>query len=182
MARVATLRRDAVRTATPGDAAAILANLSAGIDSYREWAPADWSPLQPPDGVVERLQARLREDHVWVLTAWDGADLAGHVALSRVTAEDPEPAPEGMINLWQMFVGRAWQGRGVATRLMAAAVAEAGRRGYRRLRLWTPQGAAQARRFYEREGWTHTGAVRRDSHFGLPLVEYQRDVEPQSPS
>lgn len=171
-----------IRTATPADAQAILANLAAGIESYRVWAPPSWSPPGSPPDVVKRLQARLGEDHVWVLTAWDGAELAGHVALSLVTGENPEPAPEGMINLWQMFVGRAWQGRGVATQLMSAAVAEAGRRGYRRLRLWTPQGAAQARRFYEREGWTHTGAVRTDSAFGLPLVEYQREVPPHPPS
>jgi GNAT superfamily N-acetyltransferase len=171
-----------MRTATPADAAAILANLAAGIDSYREWAPASWSPRPLAPGAVGRLQARLGEDDVWVLTAWEGPDLAGHVSLSLITAEDPEPAPEGMINVWQMFVARAWQGRGLAKRLMAAAVAEAARRGYRRLRLWTPEGAAQARRFYEREGWTHTGAVRRDCVFGLPLVEYQRALPAHPPS
>jgi GNAT superfamily N-acetyltransferase len=171
-----------IRTATPADAPALLSNMAAGIDSYRVWAPANWTPPQSPPDILERLQARLGEDHVWVLTAWEGPNLAGHVSLSLVSGEDPEPAPEGMINLWQMFVAPAWQGRGLATQLMAAAVTEAGRRGYRRLRLWTPQGAAQARRFYEREGWSHTGAVRTDSLFGLPLVEYQREVPPQPPS
>lgn len=171
-----------MRIATPADAPALLANMVAGIDSYREWAPAAWTPPRPPPDIVKRLQARLGEDRVWVLTAWDGPELAGHVSLSPVSGEDPEPAPEGMINLWQMFVAPAWQGQGVATKLMAAAVAEAGRGRYSRLRLWTPQGAARARRFYEREGWTHTGALRTDSPFGLPLVEYQREVPPQPPS
>jgi GNAT superfamily N-acetyltransferase len=171
-----------IRTATPADAPALLANMAAGIDSYRAWAPPSWRPPESPPDILQRLRARMAEDHVWILTAWDGSELAGHVSLSLVTGEDPEPAPAGMINLWQMFVARAWQGRGVATQLMAAAVSEAGRRGYRRLRLWTPQGAAQARRFYEREGWTHTGTARTASHFGLTLVEYQRDVPPQPPS
>jgi GNAT superfamily N-acetyltransferase len=170
------------RAATADDAQAIIDNTSAGIESYREWAPPTWTPPQPPPDIVERFRARLSEDHVWILTAWDGPDLAGHVSLSRVTGVNPEPAPPGVSNIWQMFVRRPWQGRGLASELMAAAVAEAGRRRYQRLRLWTPEGAAQARRFYEREGWTHRGAVRHDAHFGLPLVEYQREVPPQPPS
>jgi len=44
------------------------------------------------------------------------------------------------------------------------------------MRLWTPQGAGRARRFYEREGWTATGNVHEDSPFGLPTVEYARRV------
>jgi GNAT superfamily N-acetyltransferase len=171
-----------MREARPEDAAAIIDNLVTGIESYREWAPASWVPPGTGPEPVERLRARLADSDVWCLVALDGPELAGHVSLSPVTGENPEPAPPGMTNVWQMFVRRPWQGRGVARQLMAAAVAEAGRRGYRRLRLWTPEGAAQARRFYEREGWAHTGAVRYDSPFGLPLVEYQREIPPQPPS
>lgn len=98
------------------------------------------------------------------------------MALSPVTREDPEPAPPGMVNLWQLFVRPAWQGRGVASALMARAVAEAAARGFERMRLWTPQGSRQARRFYEREGWSATGAVRETSGLGLPVVEYQRST------
>ena len=165
-----------MRPATPEDAAAILDNVTVGIESYREWAPPGWDPPQPAPDVEARLRARMGQDHVWILTAWEGSELAGHVSLSLITAEDPAPAPAGMINLWQMFVRRRWQGSGVAAELMSAAVLEAARRRYTRMRLWTPEGAAQARRFYEREGWTHTGAIRRQAAFGLPLVEYQRDV------
>jgi diamine N-acetyltransferase len=171
-----------LRVATPEDAEAILENGMAGIDTYREWAPTEWEPFATGLADIERLRARLADDEVWCLLALDGDELAGHVSLSPITHEDPDHAPPGMINVWQMFVRRPWQGSGVAARLMAAAVAEAGRRGYRRLRLWTPEGAAQARRFYEREGWTHTGTVRRETDFGLPLVEYQREVPPQPPS
>lgn len=165
-----------IRAATQADAAVIADNIAAGIGSYREWAPPSW--VAPPHGPVqiERLRSRLRDDDVWCLMALDGSDLAGHVALSLATVEDPDPPPAGLANLWQLFVRRSWQGRGLAGELMAAAVSEAGRRGFRTLRLWTPEGAAQARRFYEREGWAHTGAVKRDSPFGLPLVEYRRDV------
>ena len=59
---------------------------------------------------------------------------------------------------------------------LRAAVAEALTRGFSHMRLWTPEGAARARRFYEREGWTLTGRVHRRSDFGLPMVEYGRDI------
>jgi GNAT superfamily N-acetyltransferase len=75
---------------------------------------------------------------------------------------------------WQLFVRPPWQGRGVATRLMRAAEAEARRRGFTRMRLWTPRDAARARRFYEREGWTATGSTRGSASVGLPLVQYAR--------
>jgi hypothetical protein len=39
--------------------------------------------------------------------------------------------------------------------------------------LWAVAGAAQARRFYEREGWTVSG-TNDESVFGLPLVQYER--------
>jgi hypothetical protein len=39
--------------------------------------------------------------------------------------------------------------------------------------LFTPEGQARARRFYEREGW-RAAAVIEDSNFGMPLVEYRR--------
>jgi GNAT superfamily N-acetyltransferase len=59
---------------------------------------------------------------------------------------------------------------------MRMAIEESRRRGFTRLRLWTPHGARQARRFYEREGWSLTGAVHEQSGLGLPVVEYERSV------
>jgi ribosomal protein S18 acetylase RimI-like enzyme len=80
----------------------------------------------------------------------------------------------GTVNLWQLFVRPAWLGRGVGQHLMRSALTEAHRRGFARLRLWTPRGAARARRFYERERWTPTGNERDESPIGLPIVEYER--------
>jgi Acetyltransferase (GNAT) domain len=86
----------------------------------------------------------------------------------------PEPAPVGTVNLWHLFVRPTWQGRGAGRRLMRSALTEAHTRGFARLRLWTPRGAAGARRFCEREGWTVTGNERDESPIGLPIVEYDR--------
>jgi GNAT superfamily N-acetyltransferase len=94
--------------------------------------------------------------------------------LSPTTIVQPEPAPVGTVNLWPLFVRPTWQGRGVGQRLMRSAVTEAHTRGFARLRLWTPRGAAGARRFYERDGWTLTGNERDKSPIGLPIIEYER--------
>jgi hypothetical protein len=45
----------------------------------------------------------------------------------------------GTVNLWQLFVRPAWQGRGVGRCLMRSPLGEAHRRGFARLRLWTPR-------------------------------------------
>jgi len=162
------------RVATPADAAVIGEILAEAFCGYRSWAPPEWAPPVPTATDVDRLAGTLERSDVWCLVALDGVDVIGYVALSPFTVEDPEPAPEGTINLWQLFVRPAFQGHGVATQLMDAAVREARRRGFIRLRLWTPLGAARARRFYERDGWTLTGAVHERSPFGLPVVEYER--------
>ena len=70
---------------------------------------------------------------------------------------------------------REFWGAGVASRLMADAVAEARAQGYRAMRLFTPQGQARARRFYEREGWVQYGQPF-EAGLGIPLVEYQREL------
>lgn len=164
------------RVAKPVDAEALSAVLAEAVAGYREWAPSDWAPPVLSAADVSRLAGALARADVWCLVALDAEEVIGHVALSPFTVENPEPPPPGTINLWQLFVRPEWQGRGVATQLMDAAVGEAERRGFNRMRLWTPQGAARARRFYEREGWLLTGGLHGDSPFGLPLVEYARGL------
>lgn len=164
------------RVAKPADARALFAVAAEAIAGYREWAPSEWAPPVPSPADVSRLAGALARTEVWCLVALDAEEAIGHVALSLFTVENPEPPPRGTINLWQLFVRPEWQGQGVATRLMDAAVGEAQQRGFARMRLWTPQGAARSRRFYEREGWVLTGGVHEDSPFGLPLVEYARTL------
>jgi GNAT superfamily N-acetyltransferase len=166
----------ATRAANPADVEAIGDILAEALAGYCTWAPSDWAPPVPTAVDVSRLAQALERPDVWCLVALDGADLIGHVALSLFTVEDPQLPPADTINLWQLFVRPAFQGLGVAKQLMNAAVQEARAREFTRMRLWTPQGAGRARRFYEREGWTMTGAVHEHSPFGLPVVEYERAI------
>ena len=169
----------ATRRAGPADAATLAATIAEGFDGYRVWAPPGWSAPEEGAEAVRRLSDALGRPDVWCLLAQSGGEPAGHVTLSLTTRAEPERAPAGTVNLWHLFVRPAWRGRGVAPLLMRAALLEAGRRGFVRTRLWTPRGATRARRFYEREGWTPTGAEREESRIGLPIVEYERGVQPR---
>ena len=154
--------------ASAADAPVIAATLTEGFEGYRAWAPPEWSP-PTSDEEETFLAAALARSDVWFLLAIAHAEAVGHVAMSPFTMVQREPPPTGTTNLWQLFVRPPWQGRGVATRLMRTAEAEARRRGFTRIRLWTPRDAARARRFYEREGWAATGAARGSALVGCPL-------------
>ena len=163
-----------LRRAGLADQAAIYELVLAGIDSYREWAP-NWSPVPPSPEQRERLRGLYGDDErAWALMALAGGEPVGVVSLSVTTgAEARVPDPE-TVYLWQMFVRPDWQGSGLAGALMDRVFEEARRRGYTRMVLWAAAGAAQARRFYEREGWSPTGEEDPNSQFGLPLVQYER--------
>jgi GNAT superfamily N-acetyltransferase len=164
------------RVAQPSDARSITDILQEGFATYRSWAPAGWEPPAFTLDALTGLAGMLGRDDVWCLIAVSEVEPIGHIALAPLTREEPAPAPAGSTYLWQLFVRPSCQGQGVATWLMEAALVEADRRGFRHLLLWTPRGAVQARRFYEREGWASTGREHNDSGFGLPTVEYGRDV------
>jgi GNAT superfamily N-acetyltransferase len=162
-----------VQRAGPVDVEAVTALVLDGIDSYREWAPAGWAlPAATPEQ-HERSRANFENDHAWILMAFAADELVGVVSLAGMTNAHADPPPPGTMYLWQMFVRPAWQGTGLAQALMDLALAEARERGYNRMTLWAAAGAAQARRFYEREGWTVSGH-KDDEDFGLPLVQYER--------
>ena len=168
------VRETTLREAGTEDAAVLAATVAEGFASYLDWAPPGWEPPAVDEASLGRLVARLRRADVWCVLALVDGRPAGHVALSPVTTEDPGPLPAGQVFLWQMFVREPWRGHGVASTLMARAVAEATGRGFTAMRLWTPEGAARARRFYEREGWAPTGRRHEVSPSGLPTVEYGR--------
>jgi putative acetyltransferase len=163
-----------VRRATPADIETVIALIDEEIARYADWAPG-FVPIAPTPEMRERLSPLYEDDErAWILLAFSGDEAVGVVSLAVTTAADARLPPDGTIYLWQMFVRRDWQGRGLAGPLLDRLLEEARRRGYERTVLWTPAGAAQARRFYEREGFTLTGEEDPDSKFGLPLVQYGR--------
>jgi GNAT superfamily N-acetyltransferase len=168
-----------VERARSPDSKRVRALVLEGIESYREWAP-EWTPSEPPRERRRELEALFDGDEAWILMALADDELVGVVSLAPHTGADPQPPPPGTIYLWQLFVRPALQGSGLAGALMDRAIQEARRRGFGRLTLWAAEGAAQARRFYEREGWTPTGRRDDGARFGLPLVEYELRLGPKS--
>jgi GNAT superfamily N-acetyltransferase len=163
-----------VRRAGRADVGPVVELVEAELESYRRWAPPHWSP--PPLAPDRRLamEGHFSGDEAWILLAHAGDELVGVVSLAPHTGVEADAPPPGTIYLWQMFVRADRQGSGLGAALLERAVAEARERGFERLTLWAAAGAAQARRFYEREGWALTGRTRDDFGFGLPLVEYGR--------
>jgi diamine N-acetyltransferase len=165
-----------LRTASPRDAAQIALVVEEGFQSYRSFAPAGW---EPPVGNwdLNALRERLADPDVWCLLAESGGVPAGHVALLPAAKHSSWPSSEpGLVQLWQLFVRSRWWGSGLATALHAEVLREAGGRGYRTMRLFTPVAQARARRFYEREGWEPVGGPVDAPGFGMPLAEFRRAI------
>jgi GNAT superfamily N-acetyltransferase len=102
---------------------------------------------------------------------------AGHVGITHAAERDrPHVRIAGRAHLWMLFVRPPWWGTGLARKLHALGLEEAARRGYETIRLYTPEGAARARAFYEREGWAPAGSSFAEPLLGLDLVEYRRGL------
>ena len=164
-----------IRVAVPDDASALAGTTRLGFESYRSWAPEGWEP-PPPALELRSIRERLRQSTTWCAMALDDDGVpAGHVGITHAAErERPHVRIPGRAHLWMLFVRPPWWGSGLATRLHRLALEQAGREGYETIRLYTPYGAARARAFYEREGWTAAGPAFPEPLLGLDLVEYRR--------
>jgi GNAT superfamily N-acetyltransferase len=164
------------RPGTVADAGGVARLLVEGFEVYRSFAPDGWSPPALA-GTVELFEELLPQPDVWCRVAETaGGELAGQVtfmpaAHHRRAVDDPS-----LVHLLNLFVSRPFWGTGVATALLAAAVAAASEHGYARMRLFTPARQARARRFYEREGWAVAGDEFLDEGPNLVVVEYRREL------
>jgi predicted N-acetyltransferase YhbS len=163
-----------LRPVTVEDAAAIAETTRQGFESFRAWAPPSYDA---PPAVAEaaRIREGLERPGVWGLIAHEDGEVAGHVLIAQARErEGPRAGIPGLCHLWQLFIRPPWWGAGLARDLNRRAVAEAGARGYERMRLLTPAGHRRARAFYEREGWSSDGVEIPEPMLGIRLVEYQR--------
>ncbi|MEA2273052.1 MAG: hypothetical protein QOI98_1760 [Solirubrobacteraceae bacterium] len=162
------------RLGGPRDAAVIAQLVLAGFASW-EWAP-EWTP-SPTDVDESEVAEWLAKPGVWCLLAIHDGRPVGQTTLSpALTDEEPRNEIPGLGHLRHLFVLPDWHGTGLGAFLLDRAVGEARMRGYSRVRLWTPRDNARARAFYEREGWRATGVELVANRFGLPLVQYVRDL------
>ncbi len=164
------------RVGRPQDAAALTSVLAEAFETYRDWAPEGWSPRIELGNQEEwAFSERLGRSEYWGLLAEADGWAVGYIVLRQaLTIEEPRQPIPGAGHIWHLFVRPAWWGSGLAATLLAEGVAEAQRREYMQLRLWTPRDNARARAFYEREGWSTTGGTRYGPDLDLDLVEYGR--------
>jgi ribosomal protein S18 acetylase RimI-like enzyme len=137
-----------VRAATPSDEDAL-----AALDR------ATWSWLSSPapaPGEGRRFfdEKTKPED---VLVAVAGGEIAGYVRLGRAT---PLAASDHVATVNGIAVDPARRRQGVGRALIDAALAEAGRRGARRLTLRVLGSNEAARRLYEVAGFAVEGVLR----------------------
>lgn len=113
------------------------------------------SPSPPPGADAEFFAGRVSPDDV--LVAERDGDVVGYLALRPPT---PMPCHAHVLEVVGLAVDPAQQGSGVGRALVSAAVAEARRRGARRLTLRVLGPNAVARRLYESAGFVVEGVLR----------------------
>ena len=147
------------RRATAADAP-VLAEL---LDRFnREFA----TPTPGPALLAARLQALLADELVYAILAGDPT-----VGLALVTLR-PNVWYDGPVALLdELYVAPERRGQGIGTRLLKAAEAECMRRGGRLLEINVDGEDSDARRFYERHGYTN-----REPGQTEPELYYSREL------
>lgn len=115
---------------------------------------------KPPGPMLDDYAALVRGHAVWVA----GAPVTGLVVLL---------AEADHLLLDNVAVDPAAQGQGVGRALIEFAAAEARRRGYREMRLYTHQTMTENIALYGRTGWVETG---RGEQRGLARVFFRKEV------
>jgi ribosomal protein S18 acetylase RimI-like enzyme len=129
-----------IRTATSADVPAIMDIVD---QAYRHYTARLG---KPPGPMLDDYAARVAEGVVWVLE--EGAAVIAIIVLLS--------APDYLL-LDNIAVSPTRQGLGLGRRLLAFAEAEALRRGYREIRLYTHQTMVENQHLYASIGYEETG-------------------------
>jgi ribosomal protein S18 acetylase RimI-like enzyme len=136
-----------IRAATAADASVVRQIVA---EAYCHYIPRIGKPPAP---MLDDYAARISEGVVWVIE--EGSAVAGIIVL--------KPQPEYLL-LDNIAVSPARQGSGLGRRLLAFAEAEAMRRGYREIRLYTHQTMTENQRLYAAIGYQETGRGTADGY------------------
>lgn len=164
LVEVARIHAEGWKTAYPGLIAdEIIARVDSRerLDRWRQWVAV------PGWRLFVELASGAAAD------ASDPVRLAGFVRVGPARPSN-DPAP-GAAEVTHLYVDPGVRGAGTGARLLARATGHAVDAGFERLVLWTLEGNAGARRFYEREGLVADGARKQDPGLGgASEVRYQR--------
>jgi GNAT superfamily N-acetyltransferase len=167
------------REVAPGDIDEMAALVADSFVGYRAFAPAGWQPPAASEQ-VRVLQSWIADLDFWGELAAEEQALVGYATFIPAMRHSFRAAPDpALAHLDHLFVKPQYWGSGVATQLLAHVKSAAAVRGFTAMRLFAPFGQARARRFYTREGFFAVGEPF-DSGSGLPVLEYQRPLEPRA--
>lgn len=147
-----------------------------GEIQVESWKAA-YAPFFTPEFLLEALQQRRTQWHGRIAKGEDTIMLAAFegrpLALSFIGAS---PARPGMAQIFSFFGHPDGWGTGIARALMAATLRRLCQDGFSQVHLWTLRDTPQSRRFYTKNGFTESGALR-GYDFGdgnlIDQVEYE---------
>jgi L-amino acid N-acyltransferase YncA len=168
-----------VRAATPADVRAIARiHVRSWQAAYRGLLPDEFLDRQS----VDRREAIWRESVATrdgaVLVADEGGRVVGFVQVAATQDLGADPATTGEVVA--IYLDPDEYGRGLGRSLMAGAMEELTRLGFRRATLWVFASNDRARRFYERVGWRLDGGTKVDQFGDVDMheVRYAREIGP----
>ena len=165
----------AVRAAVPADARTVaeihVAGWRAGYRGLLDDALLDSLSVEERAAGWERGLAGGSR----VLLGGDGQEVRGFVCFGPARDED---LPAGLGEVHALYVAPAAWGRGTGGALLDAALAELAADGCSGAVLWTLEGNARARGFYERRGWRADGAAKLQELPGAALAEVRYRHDP----
>jgi GNAT superfamily N-acetyltransferase len=107
---------------------------------------------------VEEVTARLRDSASWFLVANDGSASVGMACAEPLRGEGGTgPALPGGCFLNLLYVVPERWGEGIGGLILDAVLAEAKRRDYSRIHLWTDDDNERSRRLYRSRNFSPTG-------------------------
>jgi GNAT superfamily N-acetyltransferase len=159
-----------VRGATVADADAI------GLVQVKTWRAA-YSGLMPDEAIAafdvaarqrmwrDGLAREPRPGSATFVADADGA-VVGFASVGAAREE-----PEGVGELYAIYVDSGSWGTGAGRALIEAAEASLRASGFRAAILWVLEGNARAARFYRLAGWTHDGGRKLEEFQGAEVTE-----------
>jgi ribosomal protein S18 acetylase RimI-like enzyme len=147
----------AIRRARADDAPALAAfGRQAFTDTFGTLYPAKHLADYLDGAYQPEIQAQeIADSEQAIFVATENAAIAGYLWVGPLTL--PIEAETCAVELKRLYLGKAWQGRGLGDALMLAAFDEAKRRGATEMFLSVWVDNHRARRFYARYGFEEVG-------------------------
>jgi GNAT superfamily N-acetyltransferase len=105
---------------------------------------------------VKRVRAHLRDADSWFLVASEGPAFVGMASADALWGEDGTVMPGGCFLSYLFVVPERW-GEGIGGMILDAVLAEAKRRHYSRVHLWTHHDNERSHRLYRSRRFSPTG-------------------------